>query len=127
MASDYVKIAQNHNNAAALVRFLKFDPWCPRIITGAFRVSLSLKAYEDGNRSTELRFEPKVPNSIKVDALSKCGLTSAIYANVTVRLPSNKDRSVFSNYNGIAFYAEEDEYERRGSGFRILIYDLEAI
>lgn len=126
MAREYTKIAAGHNQAASLARF-RTDPWVPKITTGVFSIALSLKAYEDGSRSVDLIWSPKVPNSIKVDALSKCGLTSATYANVTVRLPSNKNRDSYSNYNGIAFYAEEDEYERRGSGFRILVYDLVAI
>lgn len=126
MARDYVKIASGHNQAASLARF-KVDPWVGHIIPGIFRISLSLKTYEDGSRSVYLSFLPKVPNSVKTDALSRCGLTSATYANVTVHLPGNKDKSVYANYNGIAFYDESDEYERNGSGFRILIYDLTAI
>lgn len=125
-ALDRVKIATGHNQAASLVLF-KINPWTPRIIPGIQRISMSLKVTEDGARSTELHWTPKVPNSIKVDALSKCGLTSVLYANVTIHLPSNKDRISFANYNGVAFYSEDDEFERNGSGFRILIYDLEAI
>lgn len=124
--AEYTKIAQNHNNAAGLARF-DTDPWVARVNPGIFRISLSLKVYQDGDQSVELRWLPKVPNSVKTDALSKCGLTSAVYANVTIRLPSNKDRSSYANYNGIATYLQEDEYERRGSGFTILVFNLTAI
>lgn len=123
---EYVLIATGHNQAANLARF-KVDPWCPRIITGLFRISLSNVVVEDGDRSVALFWAPKVPAAIKIDALSRTGLTSAVYANVTVRLPSNKARTTYANYNGIAFHDEADEYERRGSGFQILIFDLEAI
>lgn len=126
MANEYVLIATGHNNAAGFVRF-KVAPWMPRIVPGVFRVSLSLTAKEDGSRSVDLIWSPKIPNAVKVDALTKCGLASTLYANVTVRLPTNKDRTVYSNFNGTAFWNEAEEYERRGSALRILIYNLVAI
>lgn len=126
MAREYVLIATGHNNAAGFVRF-KVTPWLPRVLPGIQRLSMSRKATEDGKRSAPLFWSPKVPNAIKVDALTKCGLTSVLYANVTIRLPSNKDRTVWANYNGVAYYDESDEFERSGSGFSILVFDLTAI
>lgn len=130
MAVDYVKIASGHNNAAGLVRFAYVDPWVARVEPGIVRINMSGTVTEDGDRSAELRFEPKVPNRVKTDALTKCGLTSGTTVRsglVTVRLPANVDRTSYANYNATATYLEDDEYERGGSGFRILVTALEAI
>lgn len=124
--TDKIKIAQGHNNAAGLAAFT-LEPWLPRIIPGIYSVSLSEVVFEDANRSADLIWGPKVPNSIKVSVLSACGLTSAVYATVTARLPSNKNRTTYSNYNAVAWYDEEDEFERRGSGFRIRLLFLRGI
>jgi hypothetical protein len=127
--AEEIKIATGHNNAAGFVTFL-VEPWCPQIAPGPLVIGLSGVVSENGWRSAELRWHPKVPNSIKVDALNKAGLTSGATVQsvlVTVRLPSNKDRTVYANYNATAFYDESDEFERSGSGFEITLLKLEAI
>lgn len=131
MASGHekIKIAAGNNNAGGLAAFL-VEPWMPRIVPGPLAIGLSGVVSENGWRSAELRWEPKVPNSVKVDALSKAGLTSGstvASALVTVRLPSNKNRTSYANYNATAWYDEEDEFERSGSGFVIHLIELEAI
>lgn len=123
------KIASGHNNAGGLAAFL-VEPWMPQIIPGPLTIGLSGVVSENGWRSAELRWSPKVPNSVKVDALSKAGLTTGTVvasALVTVRLPSNKDRNSYANYNATAFYDQSDEYERKGSGFKITLLNLQEI
>lgn len=125
--TERIKVATGHNNAAGFVQFAYFEPWLSHQIPGLFRVSMDSVIVEDGNRSAPLIFGLKVPNKVKVDALSKTGLTSATYALGTVRLPSNKDRTSYSNFNCTFFYDHTDEYERRGSGFTIQCLFLAAI
>lgn len=123
------KIAAGHNNAGGLAAFL-VEPWLPHIIPGPLTIGLSGVVSENGWRSAALRWGPKVPNHVKVDALSKAGLTSGATvasALVTVRLPSNKDRTSYANYNATAYYDQSDEFERKGSGFEIMLLNLEAI
>lgn len=123
------KIATGHNNASNLVAFL-VEPWLPQIIPGPLTIGLSGVVSENGWRSAELRWSPKVPNHVKVDALNKAGLSSGATvasALVTVRLPSNKDRTSYGNYNATAYYDQSDEFERKGSGFKITLLNLQEI
>lgn len=127
--AEEIKIATGHNNAANFVTFL-VEPWCPLIVPGEITIGLSGPPGEDGWRSASLRWHPKVPNHVKVDALTKAGLTSGATirsGNVTVRLPANTDRTIYANYNAITWYNEADEFERGGSGFEISLIKLDAI
>lgn len=125
--TEQIKVATGHNNAAGFTTFL-VEPWLPHIIPGIVTVALSQVVFKDGNASADLIWGPKVTNAVKVDALSKCGLSSATYALVTVRLRSNRNRATYSNYNATAYYPEEDDFERRGAtGFLIRLLFLTGI
>lgn len=128
MAIERVKVATGHNNAAGLAEFM-FDPWMPGIKPGIVRISISGEVREDGKPSAEFRWSPKVPDSVIQDARTKCGLTGTIIqAKVTVRLPTNTNRTTFANYNATAFIDGEAEYEREGwKDFVIKLLFLEAI
>lgn len=122
----HVQIADGHNNTAGYQRFL-YDPWTPQLVPGIQRISMTPNFSEDGWRSVELRWLPKVPQSVVTDVLSKCGLDSAISNEVTVSLPDNKERTTFNDYNGLALYDEDSEFERSGRPLVIRIINLEAI
>lgn len=126
--ADWIKVATGHNQAANLAAFL-VEPWLPRIEPGIVRIAMSGKITEDGNKSAILRWHPKVPQSVKTDALTRCGLLSATYALVTVHLPGNRDRTTFTNWNATAFLDESaDQFRHRGwEGFEIQLLFLEAI
>lgn len=127
--TERVKIAVGHNNTGGLATFL-VDPWTPRLIPGIVRASMSKKISEDGNRSTELRWGPKVPNEVNVDVRTKAGLTATTISgvNVTVRLPLNTNRDTWANFNGVAFMPEEAEFQRSGwEGLLVRILFLESI
>jgi hypothetical protein len=130
MAQEKVRIAQGHNNAAGLADFL-VEPWVSQIVPGRVLIGLDGTPGEDGWRSADLQWSPAIPNRVKVDALSKCGLTSGSTvrsASVTVRLPSNTDRTIYANYNAKALYLEDDQTEDgKTSGFHIQLLNLQAI
>lgn len=123
-----VKVATGHNNAAGLANFL-LDPWFSGIDNGIVRFSLALSVKQDGLRSAAFQCAPKWPDSYIQDVRTKCGLTGLIIsAPVTVRLPGNNDRAVFSNFNATAHIPSPGEYERLGwSGFIVQLLFLEAI
>lgn len=133
MADERPKVAVGHNNAAGLVNFASpptgVDPNTPAVQHGIIHIAISGKVSEDGDRSAIWQWSPKVPSSVKLDALTKCGLSNTtISANVTVRLPSNADRTVWANYNAVAYSPTEDEYARRGwTGFVIQLLFLDPI
>jgi len=128
MAADWIKAATGHNQAASLTVFL-VEPWMPQIEPGIVRISMSKKITEDGNKSCRLLWVPKIPTSVKTDALTKLGLTSALYALVTVHLPGNRARTTFSNWNATAFYDESvDRFKFGGwEGFEVQLLFMEAI
>lgn len=112
--ADRVLIADGHNNQAGYAAFA-VDPWVPAITPGIRRLSVSGLISEDGHKSAELRWMPKVPNSVVADARTKAGLTGgAIMNEVTVYLPTNEDRTTWEDFNATAYAPEEDEYERGG-------------
>lgn len=130
MAQEKVRIAAGHNNAGSIADFL-VEPWVVQIEPGPIVMGLSGVPSENGWRVSNLVWAPAIPNRVKVDALSKCGLTSGATirsANVTVRLPSNTDRTVYANYNALAVYAEDDRTENgKTTGFHIQLLNLTAI
>lgn len=130
MAQEKVRIASGHNQAGSLADFL-VEPLVAQIVPGRIQIGLDGAPGEDGWRSADLQWRPAVPNRVKVDALSKCGLTSGTTVrsgNVTVRLPSNADRTVYANYNALAVYAEDDQTENgKTTGFHIQLLNLTAI
>lgn len=122
----YVQIADGHDNTAGYARFL-VDPWTPIVQPGIQRVSMSLSVSEDGARSTVLRWLPKVPQSVVDDVMSKCGLTSALTNEVTIYLPTNKDRDTWVDYNALAYWDENSEWERKGRPLEVQILFLETV
>lgn len=127
---EVIKIADGHGNTAGLTAFGTMEPWMPNIDPGIRRVAMSKAIYEDGQRSAELRWDPKVPNSVVAAARTLAGLDGGAIANeVTVRLPSNEDRTEWANYNATAYVPEESqEFERKGwRGFVIQLLFLEVI
>lgn len=133
MAYERPKVAVGHNNAAGLVNFASppngVDPNTPAVQDGIIHIAISGKVSEDGDRSSEFRWPTKIPSVVKLDALTKCGLSHTTKsANVTVRLPSNADRTVWANYNAVAFYPADDEFLMGGwTGFSIQLLFLDAI
>lgn len=124
---EYTKVATGHSNTAGLTRFL-VDPWVSVIEPGLIRIAMSGKASEHGSKRCPLRWSPKIPDSVKQNALTRCGLTNATYALVTVRLPSNHNRSSFANWNATAFVSDEGQFERGGwTGFEITLIFMEAL
>lgn len=128
--SGYVQIADGHNNTAGYQRFV-VDPWTPRIEPGIQRISMAPSFSEHGWRSVELRWTPKIPQRSWQDTvgsiLTACGLNNALSNEVTVSLPTNKARLTFQDYNGLALWDEQSDFEREGRELIIRIIDLEAI
>lgn len=127
------KVAAGHNNAAGLANFASppsgVDPSTKVVLDGIIHISVSGKVNEDGDRSAVWVWDGKIPSAVKLDALTKCGLSNTTKsANVTARLPSNADRTVWANYNAVAFYPAEDEFHMGGwTGFEIRLLFLDAI
>lgn len=133
VAFERPKVAAGHNNAAGLANFASIpngvDPSTKTLLDGIIHISVSGKVVEDGDRSAIWSWEGKIPSVVKLDALTKCGLSNTTKsALVTARLPSNADRTVWANYNCTAFYPADDEFHMGGwTGFEIRLLFLDAI
>lgn len=126
---NYVQIADGHDNMAGYQRFLT-DPWTPQLVPGIQRISLAGVPSEDGFYTTELRWLPKVPQSVVSDVLTKCGLSAAALSNeVTLYLPTNEDRSTWDDFNATVWWSNkaDSEFERSGRPLIIGVLALETI
>lgn len=123
-----VKVAAGHNNAAGLTAFT-LEPHTPVIRPAVRYIKGDLTIGNKGKLSTQLEWVPKVPQSIKTNVLSVCGLTGSTFsALATIRLPSNANRATWANYNCTLVRPDDDEFVRLGwTGFIIQVLFLEAI
>lgn len=125
---EVVKVAAGHNNAAGLTAFT-LAPHTPVINPAARYITGGLTIAQKGYRSSRLEWVPKVPQSIKTNVLSVCGLTGDTFsALATIRLPTNADRSTWANFNCTLVRPDDDEFERSGwKDFIIQVLFLDAI
>jgi hypothetical protein len=123
-----VLIANGHDNTASLSAF-SIEPLVPMIMPGIRRLTISKKAYEDGDKTIPFRWGPKVDNDTVDDARTKAGLTSGtLYNEVTIYVPTNEDRTTGSYYNATAYAPDESEYNGGGwDGFEILMLWAEEL
>lgn len=83
--------------------------------------------YEDGEPFVRLRF--KSPSPVQLAGIySALGLTSAKYANVTISLPSNVQRTTWADYNGQAIKPNVSPWDVLRYGWvEIIVRQLEAV
>lgn len=125
---EVVKVAAGHNNAAGLTAFT-LAPHTPAIYPAVRYITGGLILAQKGYRSSQLEWVPKVPQSVKTDVLTKCGLTADTFsALATIRLPTNANRETWANFNCTLVRPDDDEFERSGwKGFIIQVLFLDAL
>ncbi len=91
------QFAAGHNNAAGLSN-ISPQPACPEIRDGLVRVAGNLLTYEDGYKSTTLKWSRLT--AAQMDSLfGQFSVSSSIKSVLcTIRLKQDEDRA-FSNYN----------------------------
>ena len=83
--------------------------------------------YEDGDPFVRLRFNAPSPVAL-AQIYSDMGLTTAKYANVTISLPSNVQRTAWADYNGQAVRPAVNPWEVLRFGWvEIVVRQLEAV